>query len=125
MFKKDDLVWFRDEVTDRKREAKVLRVGKEQGQTFYVLEGSGLDMVTRIALPRQLRIRKEVKTMEDKWQSKKLYEHPAPHQQGRFGHVALSGAGVYYFRQGYVHMSCPQDWAAKIQHDEESENKSD
>lgn len=59
MFYPGNSVWFRDEVTGRKREAKVLRAEKEGRQTFYVLEGLGLDMVGRIALPKQLSIRTE------------------------------------------------------------------
>lgn len=54
------------------------------------------------------------------WESKRLYEHPVPHQKGVFGRIALGDPGVYYFLVGNVHMSCPQDWAAKI-HAEEGE----
>ena len=60
---------------------------------------------------------------DKRWKSKKLYEHPAPHQKGRFGRVGLSKAGVYYFLVCSMHMSCPQDWGAKIQHDEEVESE--
>ena len=54
-----------------------------------------------------------------KWQSKGLYQHPAPHHAGTYGQIELSPAGVYVLRVGASHMSCPQDWAAKI-HAEES-----
>ena len=48
------------------------------------------------------------------WQSKNLYEHPAPHNAGRHGYVCMSGAGVYVLKVGGSVMSCPQDWASKI-----------
>jgi hypothetical protein len=53
-----------------------------------------------------------------KWESTGIYEHPAKHQAGRFGKVVLSQAGVYAFASGGSMMSCCQDWAAKIHHDE-------
>lgn len=53
-----------------------------------------------------------------KWQSKKIYEHPAEHQKGRMGQIALSQVGVYFLQVGSSHMSCPQDWAAKIHKEE-------
>lgn len=56
--------------------------------------------------------------MNAQWKSQRLYEHPAEHQAGRYGQVELSEAGVYVLRVGNCHMSCPQDWAAKIHHDE-------
>lgn len=62
--------------------------------------------------------------MADSWKSSKLYEHPARHQAGVFGIVVLSSAGVYCFRVGGSMMSCPQDWATKIHHDEGNENLS-
>jgi hypothetical protein len=64
--------------------------------------------------------------MNAQWKSQRLYEHPAEHQQGTYGHIELSDAGVYVLRVGSSHMSCPQDWAAKIHHDEiEPENTAD
>lgn len=62
--------------------------------------------------------------MPDQWKSIGLYEHPAKHQAGRFGNVVLSTAGVYALRVGASTMSCPQDWAAKIHHDEGDEKES-
>ena len=62
--------------------------------------------------------------MTDQWKSIGLYEHPAKHQAGRFGNVVLSPAGVYCLRVGAATMSCPQDWAAKIHHDEGDEKES-
>lgn len=56
--------------------------------------------------------------MNAAWKSQRLYEHPAEHQVGRYGNIELSEAGVYVLRVGNCHMSCPQDWAAKIHHDE-------
>lgn len=56
--------------------------------------------------------------MKAQWKSQRLYEHPTEHQAGRFGHIELSEAGVYVLRVGSCHMSCPQDWAAKIHHNE-------
>ena len=49
-----------------------------------------------------------------KWKSSGLYEHPATHNAGTFGHITLSEAGVYGLQVGSSHMSCPQDWAAGI-----------
>ena len=49
----------------------------------------------------------------------KLYEHPVKHQAGTFGNVVLSTAGIYAMRVGGTSMSCPQDWAAKIHHEEQ------
>ena len=60
--------------------------------------------------------------MADAWKSIGLYEHPAKHNAGTFGNVVLSPAGVYALRVGSSHMSCPQDWAAKI-HKEEGDEK--
>ncbi|MFH2076110.1 MAG: hypothetical protein ABIJ57_12320 [Pseudomonadota bacterium] len=60
----------------------------------------------------------------DTWKSIGLYEHPAKHQAGKFGNVVLSPAGIYALRVGGSTMSCPQDWAAKIHHDEGDEKKS-
>lgn len=60
--------------------------------------------------------------MADAWKSIGLYEHPAKHQKGVYGNVALSPAGVYVLRVGGTYMSCPQDWAAKI-HKEEGDEK--
>lgn len=56
--------------------------------------------------------------MADKWVSKGLYEHPVKHQKGVFGNIAKSEVGVYVLRVGASHMSCPQEWAAKIEADE-------
>lgn len=56
--------------------------------------------------------------MNAQWKSQRLYEHPAEHQAGRYGYIELSVAGVYVLKVGSAHMSCPQDWAAKIHHDE-------
>jgi len=60
--------------------------------------------------------------MPDQWKSIGLYEHPAKHQAGTYGSVALSPAGVYVLRVGSSYMSCPQGWAAKI-HKEEGDEK--
>lgn len=62
--------------------------------------------------------------MADTWKSIGLYEHPAKHQKGVYGNIALSPAGVYVLRIGGTYMSCPQDWAAKIHHDEGDEKAS-
>ena len=56
--------------------------------------------------------------MKSQWTSQRLYEHPAKHQTGVYGKIELGEAGVYVLRVGAAHMSCPQDWAAKIHHDE-------
>lgn len=61
--------------------------------------------------------------MADIWTSRNLYEHPAKHQAGKFGNVARSAAGIYHFKVGGSSMSCPQDWAAGIQAQEEAETK--
>lgn len=53
-----------------------------------------------------------------KWQSIGLYEHPAKHNAGIYGSIIQSEAGIYALKVGGSHMSCPQDWAAKIHHDE-------
>ena len=60
--------------------------------------------------------------MIEQWKSIGLYEHPVKHQAGTYGNVVLSKAGVYGLRVGGSHMSCPQDWAAKI-HKEEGDEK--
>lgn len=57
------------------------------------------------------------------WKSIGLYEHPAKHNAGTFGNIILSDAGVYALKVGGSHMSCPQDWAAKIHHDEAEEKE--
>ena len=62
--------------------------------------------------------------MIEKWRSIGLYEHPAKHNIGKFGNVVLSPASVYTLRVGSSHMSCPQDWAAKIHKDESEEKES-
>jgi len=53
------------------------------------------------------------------WQSSRTYEHPAPHQAGTFGRVIRSDSGAYRLQVGAGYMSCPQDWAARIEHDEQ------
>lgn len=53
-----------------------------------------------------------------KWESTGIYEHPAKHQSGTYGNIQLSHAGVYVLKVGGAHMSCPQDWAVKIHHEE-------
>ena len=58
------------------------------------------------------------------WQSIGLYEHPAKHQAGTYGKVVLSPAGVYCMQVGGSIMSCPQEWAAKIHHNEGDEKAS-
>jgi len=58
-----------------------------------------------------------------KWTSTGIYEHPAKHRSGTYGNIEQSQVGIYVLRIGGTHMSCPQDWAAKI-HAEET-NKSD
>lgn len=62
--------------------------------------------------------------MAEKWKSIGLYEHPAKHQAGRFGNIVLSEAGIYAFRVGGSALSCPQDWATKIHHEEGDERES-
>jgi len=62
--------------------------------------------------------------MADQWKSIGLHEHPAKHQAGVYGNVVLSTAGVYALRVGSGTMSCPQEWAAKIHHDEGDESTS-
>jgi len=59
--------------------------------------------------------------MNEQWKSKGLYEHPAKHQVGTYGNIVLSQAGVYVLRVGGSHMSCPQDWAAKIHKQEDDD----
>ena len=56
---------------------------------------------------------------KNQWESKRLHNHPAPHQMGTWGKICLSEAGVYYLKVGGSHMSCPQDWAARIQAEEQ------
>jgi hypothetical protein len=60
----------------------------------------------------------------DTWKSIGLYKHPAKHQAGVYGNVVLSTAGVYALRVGGATMSCPQDWAVKIHHDEGDKKES-
>ena len=52
------------------------------------------------------------------WTSNGLYEHPARHQAGTYGKIILHDSGIYSFQVGGSHMSCPQDWAAKIHAEE-------
>lgn len=54
----------------------------------------------------------------EKWKSTGLYEHPAKHQSGTYGNICQSQVGVYYLQVGASHMSCPQNWAAKIHAEE-------
>jgi len=63
--------------------------------------------------------------MEKQWESKGLHEHPANHQAGTFGKIVLSKAGVYVLMVGFSHMSCPQDWAAKIHAQEQTNSEID
>lgn len=63
--------------------------------------------------------------METQWKSKRLHEHPTPHCKGAYGHVVLSPAGVYGMLQGNVWISCPSDWAAKIQAEEQAATPTD
>ena len=56
--------------------------------------------------------------MAIKWQSTRIYEHPAKHQTGTCGQIAQHDSGVYVLRVGGAQISCPQDWAAKIHKDE-------
>jgi len=63
--------------------------------------------------------------MEKQWESKKLHEHPVKHQAGTFGKIQLSKAGVYVLKVGSSHMSCPQDWAAKIHAKEQVDSEVD
>lgn len=60
--------------------------------------------------------------MTDQWESSGLYEHPAKHQAGTYGHVVLSTAGIYALRVGATIMSCPQAWAAAIHADETTQS---
>jgi hypothetical protein len=63
--------------------------------------------------------------MEKQWESKGLHEHPVKHQAGTFGKIILSKAGVYVLKVGSSHMSCPQDWAAKIHAQEQTDSEVD
>ena len=56
--------------------------------------------------------------MDKKWESRELYEHPAKHNKGRFGRVVRWESGVYSLMIGNTTMSCPQDWAARIEREE-------
>jgi hypothetical protein len=56
---------------------------------------------------------------KNQWESKHLHEHPTNHQKGTWGKICLSEAGVYYLKVGGSHMSCPPDWASRIQAEEE------
>ena len=62
--------------------------------------------------------------MADAWKSIGLYEHPAKHNAGTFGNIIKTDVGIYALRVGGTTMSCPQDWAAKIHHDEGDERES-
>lgn len=62
--------------------------------------------------------------MQDQWKSIRLYEHPAKHQVGTYGNIILSPAGVYFLQVGGSRLSCPQDWAAKVHHNEADEKAS-
>ena len=53
------------------------------------------------------------------WESKKLHEHPAKHQKGTYGKIKKSRVGIYCLSVGGCVMSCPQNWAAKIEHADE------
>lgn len=55
------------------------------------------------------------------WTSTGIYEHPAKHQAGTCGQIVQHDSGIYQLKVGGSHMSCPQDWAAKI-HKEETSN---
>lgn len=63
--------------------------------------------------------------MKFKWESKILHEHPAKHNAGRFGKVVLHDSGIYGFMVGGSHMSCPQDFAAKIHAQEQTDSEVD
>jgi len=63
--------------------------------------------------------------MKNQWESKGLHEHPAKHQAGVFGKIQLSEAGVYVLKVGSSHMSCPQDWAAKVHAQEQTDSEVD
>jgi len=63
--------------------------------------------------------------MEKEWESKGMHEHPAKHQTGTFGKIQLSKAGVYILKVGSSHMSCPQDWAAKVHAQEQTDSEVD
>ena len=62
--------------------------------------------------------------MATEWKSIGLYEHPAKHNAGTFGRIILHDSGMYGLMVGGSHMSCPQEWAAKIHHDEGDEKES-
>ena len=62
--------------------------------------------------------------MGDAWKSIGLYEHPAKHNAGVYGNIIKTDVGIYALRVGGSTMSCPQDWAAKIHHDEGDEKES-
>jgi len=55
---------------------------------------------------------------DNKWSSNQLYEHPVPHNNGIIGRIVRFGSGAYRFQVGSAYMSCPQEWAARIEHDE-------
>jgi hypothetical protein len=61
--------------------------------------------------------------MKNQWESKRLHEHPVPHQKGIWGKICLSEAGIYCLRVGAANMSCPQDWAARVQAQEEDQEE--
>ncbi|MBA7571106.1 hypothetical protein ES708_12863 [subsurface metagenome] len=56
--------------------------------------------------------------MKGKWVSTGMYEHPAKHQMGTYGHVILSQTGVYYLLVSGIFIYCSQIWAEKIHYDE-------
>lgn len=58
----------------------------------------------------------------EKWISKNVYEHPAKHRAGTYGHVILSSVDIYYMHNEYTALTCPQIWAAGIHKKEEIEN---
>ncbi len=57
------------------------------------------------------------------WVSQGLHEHPVKYQQGVYGKIVLSQAGIYVLQVGGGIMSCPQEWATKIHHDEITEKE--
>ncbi len=61
--------------------------------------------------------------MKNQWESKRLHEHPAPHNKGTWGKVCITDIGVYYLQVGGSQMSCPQDWAARVQAEEEDQEE--
>ena len=68
----------------------------------------------------QTKREEEIRMEKNKWESKRMHEHPAKHRAGTWGTICLSEAGVYYLKVGASIVSCPQEWAAQIQVQEDT-----